>query len=327
MAGYYDDPSQWRLHSLYGDVPIKFLDVDGEFSNEEGSVNFKALIPPNRIKDFLVQTFPPPIQIGNITVPQAAGLPGLPALSARKVSFKAFDNGKPVDPFMFDPEAPRGTYGELIEVTVVYGQNRIQQPNPSDPFTFLEIEGNVTGEFLHTTAPKGRWKKATRDPKDPPDDKTPGADNAPLNPRIPGNTEPVANPTVPINVLVPKTEWTVKWNQIPFQYFNDTLMYRLRWCLGRVNSAIMPVLFSAEPETILFLGFNYKQQYTWREGYINRPPINVEMKFEEKRVVWNGVAVGHNHFWRPGVGWEYLFIDGVSTPTYAARDMNALFLI
>jgi hypothetical protein len=48
------------------------------------------------------------------------------------------------------------------------------------------------------------------------------------------------------------------------------------------------------------------------------------MKFLEKRVVWNNIIVGHNHFWRPGVGWTRLLIDG-ENPTYLSRNHNILW--
>lgn len=327
MASYVDRPDLWRLHSLNGIVPLKYEGVDGEFQPEQGEIQFKCTLQAGDIKQFLVETFPPPIRVGNIFVPQSSGLPGLPSLTATKVSFKNKDDGLPIDPFVFDPAAPSGTYGKLIEVTVSYGMNKLQKPDPTNPFSFLEISGNHTGDFISTTAPSGSYlpvKSADATAAKIKDKTVPGAQNAPadappLSPRI-----PVANPTVKVVITAPQCEWTVKWNQIPFEYFRDVLVYRLRWAQGRVNSDIMPVLFNLEPETCLFLGWDYQQQYTWRDGEIDTPPVNVTMKFLEKRLIWNGYVIGHNHVWRPEAGWTYFTIDGTN-PLHDLRDLNGLF--
>lgn len=330
MASFINNPENWRLHSNNGIVPLKYTGIEGEFQPQQGELQFKCVIQATSIKEFLLETFPPQIKVGNIFVPQSAGLPGLPAMTATKVTFKAQDDGLPIDPFGFDLDAPAGTYNRLIEVVVTYGMNRLQQPDPSNPFSFLEISGNHTGDYLSTTAPAGKWQLTTGKniPVKKPDgtSNAPGASNTPANPRIPGTTEPVADPTVPIVITVPECEWTVKWNQIPFEYFRDVLIYRLRWCIGRVNSDLFPVLFNLEPETLLFLGWNYTQSYTWRDGEIDTPPVSIEMKFKEKRLIWNENVIGHNHVWRPGKGWEYMLIDG-GQPVHNITDLNVLFQI
>lgn len=326
MPGYIEDPSLWRLSSNNGTVPLKMIDQSGEFEADQGSVKYSAFIPANQLVTFLQETFPPPIPYGDMMVPQSNPLPGLPGLTARRVSFKRMDPSLPIDPFGFDPTAPAGTYSPVIQVDVEYGLNRIQQPNPADPLTFLEISGDTTGDFFHTTAPKASWKRKTANPADTADSAPPGKVNNPrLSPTTVG-TDPVKDPTVPIIINVPQTEWTVKWNQIPFTYFRDCLIYRLRWCLGRVNLTNFPVLFYAEPETLLFTGFNYRQTYTWRSGNIGTPPISIEMKFVEKRIIWDGVIKGHNDFWRPGVGWQYLLMNN-GKPAYETREFGVLFQV
>lgn len=335
MASNLDAPELWRLTSPGGGaVPIKFLGLEGEFELENGSVTFRCLIPSNRLVEFLVETFPPPLIVGEIAVPQSATLPGLPGLVAKKVKFKNQDDSRPVDPFGFDPYAPPGTYHPVIEVTMEFGPRSNPDPDPTDPRTFLEISANNTGEFIQSTSPKARWRTETPNPSNLPDDEDPGSEVPPdtktetqdpsKEPPVAGATESQKDPTVPMMVLVPHTEWTVKWNQVPYFYFYNNLVRRLRWCMGRVNSDSMPLLFGAVPETILFMGYNYTETYTWRDGDISTPPINVEMKFIEKRVVWNDRIIGHNHFWRPGKGWERLLIDGTN-PVYALRDHNVIW--
>ena len=334
MASHFDDPSQWRLTNFSGgDVPIKYLGLDGGFAQENGSTTVNFVIPASRLVEFLLETFPTPIQVGNISVPQSLPLPGVPGMVARKVSFKAFIDGLPCDPFGFDTSAPEGTYSPVIGVDVEYGPRVNADPNPNDPRTFLEISANTSGEFISTTAPKAKWKLKTRDTAEEADSADtdeptvdPDTEKEDEKPATEGETETQKDPTTPVLINVPQTEWTIKWNQIPFTYFNNVLIHRVRWCLGRVNYNFFPLLHNAYPETILFTGYNYTQSFSWRDGNVNSAPINLEMKMLEKRVVWNGVICGHNHFWRPGKGWEYLLIDGVK-PTYEKRNLNMLFKV
>lgn len=347
MASNFDDPSLWRL--LIGTVPFKMMEVDGDFEPESANITMRGLIPADRLVEFAVGAFPPPIQVGNISVPQPFGLPGLPAMVCRKMSFKSFVDGKPIDPFGFDSGASSDTYGKVIEVNLEFGASPIQQPDPEDPNTFLEITGNSSGNFLHSPAPNAKWKVKERNPTDPPDGQAPGVGTG-FTPPEPGvelgtasnendfvhssssqstarNSRPVnSDPTTSVTIVAPQTEWTIKWKQIPYEVWVNKLVVRLRWLLGRVNSEKFPILFNALPETLLFVGFNYTQTYTWRDGLISAPPIDLEMKIIEKHVIWNGVIRGHNDFWRPGVGWETLLIDGVR-PSYEGRDFMVMFKI
>ncbi len=331
MAAFENDPSQWRLHSLNSNVPIKYLGLSGEFDTNQGSLEFKCLVYSAHLMDFLIVTFPPSIQVGNLSIPQSSGLPGLPGMTATKVTFKGFDDGKPVDPFGFDPNASSNTYNKLLEVTVHYGLNKIQQPDPNDPKSFLEVNGSATGEFIHSTCPKGKWRKDTRNANDPPDATPPAGNNNPLGAPVQGTggtgSDPVADPSVEITIIVPKIEWTVKWKSVPYNYFRDVLKYRLDWCQGKVNSGPLPFLYVGEPETLLFMGYNHTEEYSWRDGSINIPPLNIEMKFVQKRLIWNGLVIGHNHYWTPSKGWQYLLIDGASQPTYQSRDFSVMFRV
>ena len=336
MAGLIESPANWRLRTNNG-IPFKLLGHSGDFSPEEGNVVQRILIPANALVAFLTETFPPPLVIGNTAIPQTAKLPGMPGLLANRISFKSFDDSRPVDPFNMDPTAPAGTYNEAIELDVTYGPRESQEPDRNDPFTFLEISGTTTGEFIHSTMPKAKWQPK-RNPQVDPDAVDADADpdggnvadpdtNAPsqgaVNPTI-EETQNVNDPTVPVTSLVPQTEWTLKWNQIPFEFFTEVLIHRLRILLGRVNTHTVPILFGALPETLLFVGYNYSNQFTWRDGQVGLPPVSLEIKIIEKRVLWRGVIRGHNDFWRPGRGWETLLQDGTNK-VYRGWDFNGLF--
>lgn len=326
MAGNIENPSEWRL-STVGGIPYKQLEMSGEFAMEGGSVSRSVLIPSNNLFAFLVELFPPPEQIGNVIIQRVTTLEGFPSIGVERVRFRQHDSGVPIDPFGFDPNAPAGTYYPAVRCDIEYGPLKQNDGDENDPTTFLEISANATGEFLHTNAPRAKWQPETNPDSedgvaDPDTDETDeGAENPTKE-----DVEENRDPNIPITITVPTTEWNVRWSQIPYEFFRDVLIHRLRYILGRVNSNVVPYLFNASPETLLFAGYSYSQQVTWREGNTNTPPAKVEMKFVEKRVVWNGVIIGHNHYWRPGVGWQRLLFDG-SNPTHQLHSFTKLFQV
>lgn len=321
------DTSGWRLTSFGGSVKMRLLDMDGEFEQDTGGIKVRALIRSVDLFTFLSEAFPPPLVIGNVTIPQRLVFPGLPGLVMNKVSFKNQDGSRPSDPFGIDPTAPSGTYHDAVEVTMDFGPREIQEPDENDPNTFLEVSAATTGDYLHTTAPGAQWRDETAVGGDG----QPGEGDgiglsvgaftaAPSQ----GATSENRNPTTPVLIIVPETEWTVKWNHIPWDFFRRVLIHRLRYCIGRVNDAPFSVLFNAEAETILLLGYTYQQNFSWRDGTVSAPPISVEMKFLEKRIVWEGIVRGHNHFWKAGEGWKRLEITpGVKL--YQTRSFDILF--
>ncbi len=227
---------------------------------------------------------------------------------------------------------------ELIEVTVTYGLNKIQKPDPTDPKTFLDISCQASGEFIPVTAPKGKWRNDIPAPTAAPPAIIPSISGRasdltnppPVADPTKHATSPVADPTTQIKVTIPKIEWTVVWKFVPADYYENVLMPRLRWYQGHVNSDYIPWLNYADPETVLFEGFNAKSEYTWRESNnaVEAPPVNVEMKFNEKRLMQNGLVIGHNHYLNPSTGtWQYLFLDGKAQTAFESRPFNELFQI
>ena len=334
MASNFDNPSLWRLTTNAG-LRYKMLDMEGGVEDEHGYVNIRLLIQSSSLLAFFAEFLPPPITVGNISVPQGSILPGFPTLPVKKITFKSFDGqDKPIDPFGFDIGAPAGTYSPVVEVNVNYDSNvKKSSPTSSDPQTFLEISSVSKMEFMHTTAPNAKWlPRKNPDLPNPDDDQTPGAWADAQTSRIVSPTpvdqptEENRDPTAPVTIAVPLTEWRVRWPQVPYDLFSNVMIHRLRMMHGRVNDANMPLLFYATPETILFTGYSQQQRHTWRDGFTSTPPLSVEMTFLEKRVVWGGVIRGHNDFWRPGKGWETLLIDGVNK-AHKSWNLNLLFSV
>lgn len=332
MSSRFDDPSQWRLKTD-GGIPYKVMNMDGEADDEHLVATVSVLIQSNRLLDFMTELMPAAFQVGNISFPEVATLAGLPSLAVKSIKFKSFDDSKPIDPFLSDTGAPSGTYYPVLQIDINYDSDvKKKDTTDTDPFTFLEITGSATGEFLHTTSPKAKWKPETNvdlesgGGTDEQDGAWVDGDTLEVKEAAPRGeaAEPNKDPHIPLTITVPQTEWTARWTQIPFVLFRDVIIHRIRFLLGRVNSVRFPLLFNARPETLLFVGWQYTQRNTWREDHVDIPPITLEMKFLEKRVVWNGVVIGHNHFWRPGAGWQRLLHNGTD-PVYKSWDYNRLF--
>lgn len=336
----FGDPSKWRLRA--GIIPYKTLSMEGEFTNESADISLSVAIESKNLVAFAEFLLPPPIRIGNLEFPTFRSLAGIPQITVSSLRFRSFDSDYgPIDPFSGDLGAPSSTYFPVIQVDINYKSGKNQT---KDPETFLEITGNATGDFLHTAAPKSKWqpeKSAVGSDDEPDDDgniptRIDTETNEPIYESSPqggtpvyrendGATEQNRDPIAPINITVPMTEWTLRWPQIRFEFFRDVLIHRLRILMGRVNSEVFPILFGAIPETLLFEGFTYKQRNTWRDGEINTPPVEIEIKILEKRILWNGIYRGHNDFWRPEKArWERLLIDGSGT-AYRKWDYNILF--
>jgi len=300
----YTDPSTWRLATGLLGVPYRIVDMSGSMEPERASMVMKVLVPANRLLHFALEMFPAPYYFGSFPVYPARGRVYGTPLQAARFTWKGHIDGKPVDPFGVDPTAPDNTYQPNCEVSIEFTTDRDQdESDPNDPFTFLEVNCSGAGEFIHSTAPKAKW-----------------TDNM-----ITGPSAAQANKlqTTPISIVVPEVEWDITWPRIPHQFYKDTLVTTLRNSLGKVNSAIMTVLFSAPVETVLFVGYSLRQSYTWRTG--TQPPFTMNLKFLEKHVIDDNDNIrGHNDFWKADVGWQRLLYDGTN-PTYASADLNALF--
>jgi hypothetical protein len=339
----YLNPSTWRLSAedrsplnTRGPVPYRLLESSGQFDAENSQITETYLIPGNRLSDFINDTFPEPITVGSpatafVRVPSTRPMPGLPSLTAKSLNYKNHISGKPIDPFDVDPNAPTGTYHPIVEVTITYGVSPLNDTDESDftdPRTFLEIDGSASGDFIALPSKTGRWE----------------SDNA-----------PVTEPTITSTQITPTTDWTVNWHRCPYDFFEDTLIFKLRRCIGHVNDTPMEILRDAADSTILFTGYTFKESHTWRSGLVGKPPLNITCKFLEKSIpvkVSDGAGglvdavLGHNNFFRKDTNrWDLLYFRDPATPgdpttvdttslagnvagdrtTYGARNLNSLF--
>ena len=220
------DPSLWRLRTG-GGIPYKHLSQTGNADEEGGKASEQILIEADRLDDFIVESFPVPYALGDtIFLPQRRTLPGVPQLYTRDIKWEGFTDPT-IDPFGADSSAPGRTYERFLRLTIEYSTLQPQQggqdPDPSDPLTFLEISADVGGEFLSATARGATWQ----------DD---------------GSEVKI---DVPATVTQPTTEWTARWSQVPYEFLTGTLMGRMRNKLGKVNDGPMSLFFNAAAETVM----------------------------------------------------------------------------
>ena len=298
--------SQWRL-TTFGGIPVKVVSRNGSFGEEDASATEVYIIKASNLTAFALESFPLPFTLfGTIFYPRRRFLPSIPTLVTKTISWEALTEGKPTDPFASDPNAPSGTYEEFVKVTIEYGTSEVNDADDGDgsdtddPKTFLEISSNASVEFLSPpirSTSKWVYKNASQ--------------------------EEVKEIDVQQSTMQPQTEWNTVWSQIPQGFFNTTLIGRLRSKLGKVNNSVMSLFYDAPIETILFIGWSLREQFTWRTGFSGQPPVQLELKFLEKNIFVtdkNGDVdqVGHNHIWRPGEGWVRMLVN--DNPIYQKAD-------
>ena len=313
MTSIYEDPNSWRLQTGGAGVPYRIIGMSGEFDPENANAQMELLIPADKLTRFALEMFPAVVN----TAASSLGLapPIYPSfgkiygtnLYAQKIRWKGHVDGVPVDPFGVDPGAPADTYQKVCHATVDFAtMNDQTESDPTNPETFLEISCTGGGHFISTSAPGAQWKlnETTVEPV--------VADRA-------------VGPDIPLGMSVPTTDWDLSWPRVPYTYWTNYLIAKIRAALGRVNTAAMPIFANAPKGTILFVGYSIRKSYSWRSGVTYQNPFNLNLKFQEKRVVDEaGTVRGHNDFWKPGVGWRYLtHKDG--TPIYRYHDLTGIF--
>jgi hypothetical protein len=307
-----EDPINWRLRTP-GGIPFRVVTRKGFFAYEDAQASEEYVIEADQLLNFVTEAFPAAIFSNNMFYrPQPPVLGGLGTLNPIRIAWEPFTEGLPIDPFGTDTGAPAGTYDPYIKVIVDFGprpENDSEQ-DPNDPRTFLEVSADAGGHFLAPPIPSDAvWV---------------------LKDGV--SRESVSELDVPFAITETLVEWSVRWPAIPYQYWNQTLMDKLRDSLGKINSQAMPLFQNAPVDTILFMSFSVREQYTWREGNTGRTPIELSMKFIEKNFESDGVQVTHQFLYRParedagdGPGYRELIVDGNLKGLYDQDDLNGLW--
>jgi len=308
----HENAHNWRLKTA-GGIPYLKKSLEGSFSIENSTATEVYIIRASDLVDFANESFPYTVSFGGYLVfGSERSLPGQSRLVSKIVKYKGLTDGRPIDPFGVDPLADDDTddtYEKFLEITIDYGPSERPdgEADQDEPLTFLEISSSASTNFLADT--EGSISVAWGEPY--------GDGDA-------NNTEAV-DVDIPATVIETSIEWSFRWPQVPFQYFSDTLISRLRANLGKVNSGPTALFHNAPAETILFLGYAINQSLTWRrdEGIIV-PPLNIDFKFLEKGFMdVDNNLVTHNHFYRKGVGWRRLYVN--ENPIFAQANLDSIF--
>lgn len=315
------DPSTWRLQTP-GGIKYRRLKHSGKMTWESVSATEIYIVATTDLKAFIRELFPTPSLINGIPVYTYRPMPGTMRITASSVNWDSFEGQLDIDPFNADPDAPAGTYANICKVTVTYDDSADKPGNgdnpgegdPADPTTYLEISANATGEFMHVPAT---------------------GNSAWVNPA--GQTESNQTMSIPSNVIVPEIEWSLTWPRIAHDFFETTFINRLRSILGKTNSGSYGLLYNAPVDTLLFVGWSMSEERQFvfsdevGQAQLVRNPVRVEMKILEKKIEYedangNQQIAGHQHFWRPGVGWQKLVRSLAPTDlVYEQYDYDNLF--
>jgi hypothetical protein len=304
--------SEWRLST--GGIKYKLIDgyPRGGADEESGQIEEKIIIRSADLAAFYELSFPLGTVSGDLfLINPNRRYPGLSSHTTRTISWEPFIDSKPCDPYGIDPSAPAGTYGDFVVVTITYETGK-QDEDESDPETFLEISADTAGELV-TVPVRGKSNFASE--QDVAYAKAQGEE-------IQG--DPVKGAMVPVTKFMPETQWTIRWPRVTRSYL-PTVISAMRERLGHVNDEAVTLLFNAPRGTVLFMGFSYQEEFTWRDGGLENTPASIEFKFLEKHHKQGGNVIGHNHFIQDDTGlFKELFLPN-NQPVYPYADLNNLF--
>ena len=305
------DPSQWRLHTT-GGIPYKLMEgyPKGNFGDGT-SVQEKLIIRSSDLMDFVTESFPSMVSWAPDKFNYSPGrqCPSIAGLFTKTVNFEAIDGTRPLDPMGVDDNAPSGTYGEFLHLTVDYGVSNDGgsggEADPNDPTTFLEITASAAGRTMPFEQDKDgnlQWLDES------------------------AGTYSAITEDIPNDKLEPLIAWTVKFPRAS-QSVAGLIINHSRAYLGKVNSSMMPVLLGAPYGTILYQSFAVSQQFIWQDGWTI--PFTVEFHFLEKHIEQDSVVLGHQYFWNKDAHKYQLIIrrDAPDTDNkmYRYAELNALW--
>jgi hypothetical protein len=321
------DPSEWLLRTP-GGVPYRFVQMDGDTTSIDAQVGVEILIESVNLRSLLREVFPPSLIIGDLIVPQPGlGFYGLPFLVPSRVSFRAHDDGRPIDPFAThlilpeEAELRDATYGHLLNVTIEFASLEYRNPDENDPRTFLEISTSQEDEVIlrPDSAGAAAWRY----------------DN--------GGELPLKKGTGLNIIRDPVTVWKVRWQKVNYQHFYNVLRPRLKAAHGKINSTTFPALFNAPPGTLLLTKFDYEQHFDWLDTQGSLPSlITLEIEIREKNFTSKKVDVqgteiiidpntqvqrGWNTQWDDFTGTYITFLPDGANLKFESVDFNAIFSV
>jgi len=304
MPSLLTDAATWRLTTAGG---IKYKLMNGyprgsyDFEKNVAVAEEKIIILASTLASFIDEcySFPTiiyPAGIFMIRFPRL--MPGTFNMVTKSLSWEGLDSSMPVDPFSADSAALANTYDNYVVVTIQYESAKMgqQERDPHDPQTFLEVSKSTTREFVMLPS-KGFWAS---------------------------DGEVVKNINVPVTRLQPEKIWNVQWPTVDREFL-EALEARSDTMTGKLNSVVMPLLYNAPAETVMYLGMDTSEVYQFVDGQILKPAAQVTMKFLQKSLQKDGKVLGHRHYFREETGeWDKLQLRG-NKEIFETADLNTLW--
>ena len=269
------------------------------------------LIPANKIGDFYFESMPGVRLLdGKLMISAGRALPGTNFITTKSIKFAPWQGDAfGGDPFEVDKDelgnaAWLNTYSQYYLATITYETSQLdeddddQDPNETNPETFLEHSVSVGGQLL-ATQPKN-VKVADQPLSENPG--YPDLDDAYVVPEA--DRLENKDPQLPITRLIPGIEHNLKWK---FVLNPDWATIRAR--LGHLNNKAVPLFFDAPAETVMFTGVSGSQQFLWTgrllrpglttPGQVRVKPWSLDFKFSERYVIEGEAEYGWNHVFSP----------------------------
>ena len=225
-------PATWRLKTKAG-IPYRVMDLSLSVEENKASATEILVMPWNYVVAFINESFPPTNNTkGKQAIRRTRYLPGT-RLQTSNISAVAFTGGRPIDFFAADYWAPAETYDTLAKVTVQYETKEQEDDQP------YKISARASGQVLTSPAPNAKVQ---------------GDDG--------GTAQSFKQPQLPLQIMTPTITWSVEWPSIDRSLFRQTLLPLLRSLVGTINDKKMEIFFGAPEETVLFLGFDFEEEYT-----------------------------------------------------------------
>lgn len=265
-------------------IPYKVYQGSPTFDGDEKvlSASETYIIQASRVRDFWIESFPPPRSVtfegvGGSTLtkllkPLNRPMPGNVWLRTKRLSVRPFTDDLPADPLSVDLAGQAaGSYQSYVLVQIDYEQRS------AETYPYIDRAVHASGE-IYTVADRNTFLSDV-------------PIGTPIGPADPGARQDPDEKDPGIFKIVPSMELEFRAANVVDPDFPAILEY-----LAKTNDAASELFYDLEVETILFLGFSATQEILldWVTGVVYRP-WQVTLKFSVKRVVEGGETYGWNH--------------------------------
>lgn len=301
--------ASWRLNTTGG---IKYKLIEGPTfvykDMKELTASEKVLVRSQDLEAFMLELIPPVTVTAGIGIITTRGrLPGTSSLFVQNMSAEPMDLGLAGDPLQADTSAPSNTYSDYYVVTLNFGHSAYDDPDTSDPESFLERDISYSEEVMEIESTKTEVSDGH------------GSEDTNTQFAAGDTTTANTNKSDMIYKRVPLINLSLRYRFVVTP--NWPLLFRLS---GKLNSSSSAIFLNAEPQTVLFRGFSAHQEFLYKDRTTQIKPWSFDLQYGIKRIVRGSKVYGWNHYWDPKSSkWRYKLIDG--QPPFETDNLALLF--